>query len=51
MAEREGVENEHNRGYDEAAQGRTSVEREDFGDVDPDSAASDVDRDDTIDEV
>jgi hypothetical protein len=51
MAEREGVENEHNRGYDEAAQGRTSVEHEDLGDVDPDSAASDVDRDDTIDEV
>ena len=51
MAEREGVENEHNRGYDEAARGRTSVEHEDLGDVDPDSAASDVDRDDTIDEV
>ena len=51
MAEREGVENEHNRGYDEAAQGRTSVEHDDLGDVDPDSAASDVDRDDTIDEV
>ena len=50
-AEREGVETEHNRGYDEAARGRTSVEHEDLGDVDPDSAESDVDRDDTIDEV
>ena len=49
-AEREGVETEHNRGYDEAAHGRTNVEHEDLGDVDPDSAESDVDRDDTIDE-
>ena len=49
-AEREGIETEHNRGYDEAARGRTNVEHEDLGDVDPDSAESDVDRDDTIDE-
>jgi hypothetical protein len=38
--EREGIQSEHNRGYDEAARGRG---RED---VDPDSAMSDVDRDD-----
>ena len=50
-AERDGVETEHNRGYDEAARGRTNVEHEDLGDVDPDSAQSDVDRDDSIDEV
>jgi hypothetical protein len=49
-AEREGFVTEHNRGYDDAARGRQSVEREDSGDVDPDSAESDVDRDDTIDE-
>jgi hypothetical protein len=47
--EREGVESTRNRGYDEAVRG------EDLGDVDdrdldPDSAFSDVDRDDTIDE-
>jgi hypothetical protein len=47
-AEREGLENQHNRGYDDAARGRQSVEREDPGDVDPDSAESDVDRDDTV---
>ena len=51
QAERDGVETEHNRGYDEAVRGRrTNVEQEDLGDVDPDSAESDVDRDDTIDE-
>jgi len=49
-AEREGLESEHNRGYDEAVRGRTNVEHEDLGDVDPDSAESDVDRDDSIDE-
>ncbi len=49
-AEREGIETEHNRGYDEAVQGRESMEQEDFGDVDPDSAESDNSRDDTIDE-
>ena len=47
--EREGVESTRNRGYDKAVRG------EDLGDVDdrdldPDSAFSDVDRDDTIDE-
>jgi ATP-dependent Lhr-like helicase len=47
--ERQGVESARNRGYDGAVRG------EDLGDVeerdlDPDSAASDVDRDDTIDE-
>ena len=49
-AEREGIETEHNRGYDEATKGRESREQEDFGDVDPDSAESDNARDDTIDE-
>ena len=39
--EREGGQSEHNRGYDEAVRGRTA-------DVDPDSAESDVDRDDTL---
>ena len=39
--EREGVETKHNRGYDAAVRG------EDLGDLDPDSAESDVDRDDT----
>ena len=48
-AERDGVETAHNRGYDEAAKGQ-SVEHEDLGDVDPDSAESDVDRDDTLDD-
>jgi hypothetical protein len=37
--EREGTSSDHNRGYDEAARG---------ADVDPDSAESDVDRDDTV---
>ena len=45
-AEREGIETEHNRGYDDAVRGRKNVEHEDLGDVDPDSADSDVDRDD-----
>jgi hypothetical protein len=49
-AEREGIETEHNRGYDKAASGQTTVEHEDLGDVDPDSAESENDRDDTIDE-
>ena len=48
--EREGIETEHNRGYDDAAKGRSSVEHEDLGDVDPDSAESGNSRDDTIDE-
>jgi ATP-dependent Lhr-like helicase len=40
--ERQGIESRHNRGYDEAAHGREGVE-----DIDPDSAESDVERDDT----
>ena len=40
--EREGVETEHNRGYDSAVRGREGVE-----DIDPDSAESDVERGDT----
>ena len=42
--EREGVPSRHNRGYDEAVRGETSE------DIDPDSAESDIDRDDTSDE-
>jgi ATP-dependent Lhr-like helicase len=42
--EREGVETKRNRGYDAAVRG------EDLGDLDPDSAESEVDRDDTVDE-
>ena len=53
--EREGLESEHNRGYDEAVRGSgsgsSSSRDESFEDVDPDSASSDIDRDDTIDEV
>ena len=40
--EREGMESSHNRGYDKAVRGQ-GVE-----DVDPDSAESEVDRDDTV---
>lgn len=40
--EREGIESEDS-GHDDATQGRS-------GDVDPDSAESDVDRDDTLEE-
>ena len=47
QAERQGVETEHNRGDDDAVEG-TSVEHEDLGDVDPDSAESENDRDDTL---
>jgi len=50
-AEREGIETEHNRGYDDAVRGVKSEEQEDFGDVDPDSAESANSRDDTIDDV
>jgi hypothetical protein len=49
--EREGLESEHNRGYDEAVRGRESSTEEEFEDIDPDSASSDIDRDDTIDEI
>ena len=38
--EREGIQSEHNRGYDEAARGETRR------DVDPDSPNADIDRDD-----
>jgi hypothetical protein len=40
--EREGIESEHNKGYDDAVRGQAG------GDVDPDSADADVDRDDTV---
>jgi hypothetical protein len=40
--EREGITSRKNRGYDEAVRGQSS------GPTDPDSAESDVDRDDTI---
>lgn len=54
--EREGIESEHNRSNDEAAKGRSEpadrvqpdAERAGSNDVDPDSAASDIDRDDTM---
>jgi ATP-dependent Lhr-like helicase len=49
-AEREGLETEHNRGYDNAVRGQRSQEDKNVEDIDPDSAESDVDRDDTIDE-
>ena len=49
-AEREGFQSEHNRGYDEAVRGDLDLEGEDLGDIDPDSAASDVERDDTLDD-
>ena len=44
--EREGVESRHNRGYDDAVRGAGDQNR----DVDPDSAESDIDRDDTLKE-
>ena len=49
-AEREGLETEHNRGYDEAVRGQGTTRNDSVDDVDPDSAESDVDRNDTIDE-
>ena len=49
-AEREGIQTEHNRGYDEAAKGRRTTPGE-SEDVDPDSAASEVDRDDMLGEA
>ena len=42
--EREGVESQHNSGHDSAARGKGGQR----GPTDPDSAESDVDRDDTI---
>ena len=50
-AERDGIGSEHNRGYDETTRARESSNDEEFEDIDPDSAESDVDRDDTIDEI
>ena len=50
-AERDGIGSEHNRGYDETTRARESSSDEEFEDIDPDSAESDVDRDDTIDEI
>jgi hypothetical protein len=47
--EREGIQSEHNRGYDEAVEGRRADDEETH-DVDPDSAESEVDRDDTLDD-
>jgi ATP-dependent Lhr-like helicase len=44
--EREGITSRHNRGYDEAVRGDV----DDEGPVDPDSAESGIDRDDTMDE-
>ena len=49
-AEREGFQSEHNRGYDEAVRGGSDLERDDLGDIDPDSAESDVERDDMLDD-
>ena len=49
-AEREGTDTEHNRGYDDAARGLTSEDDEDSEEIDPDSAESDNDRDDTLDD-
>jgi hypothetical protein len=49
-AERDGLDTEHNRGYDDAVRGQKSTRAEGIEDIDPDSAESDVDRDDTIDE-
>jgi hypothetical protein len=43
-AEREGLETEHNRGYDEVV-GGVSEEGED---IDPDAPEADVDRDDSV---
>ena len=43
--ERSGEESEHNQGYDDAVRG---IRRDDEADTDPDSAESDVDRDDTV---
>ncbi len=47
--EREGGESGHNRGYDDAVRGVRNDDDERSGDdVDPDSAESDIDRDDTL---
>jgi hypothetical protein len=41
--EREGITSRHNRGYDDAVKGQSRP-------TDPDSASSEIDRDDTIDD-
>ena len=46
--ERDGRNSEHNRGYDEAVRG---AEMDDDEDIDPDSAESGIDRDDTRDDT
>jgi len=48
--EREGIESEHNSGYDEATRGQGPSGRDQSEDVDPDSAEAEVDRDDMSDE-
>jgi ATP-dependent Lhr-like helicase len=54
--ERQGEPSRHNRGYDEAVQGRRSVEEvaggenRDVESIDPDSAATDIEGDDTVPE-
>jgi hypothetical protein len=53
----ESTERETDRGYDEAVRGHGEddseemIVGEDPGDVDPDSASADIDRDDTIEDV
>ena len=52
--ERQGESAPHNRGYDEAADGRTKLPNDALGmgdDVDPDSAEAEVDRDDSISDI
>jgi hypothetical protein len=55
-AERAGITTAHNEGYDETVKGAARQRRQgdardagDQGDVDPDSARSEIDRDDTVD--
>jgi hypothetical protein len=52
--EQHGQSTPHNRGYDEAADGRARLPNDALGmgdDVDPDSAAADIDRDDSAGEA
>lgn len=48
-------ETERDRSYDEPTKGRSeseeSIVNEDLGDVDPDSASADVDRDDSVEDI
>jgi ATP-dependent Lhr-like helicase len=48
--EQEGIESEHNKGYDEATRGRTGDTRGRSQDVDPDSPDAEIDRDDMLTE-